>query len=327
MIKSQKGAIDLAVAIVAMLVIIVLAIIGFVSWSNRSKTANVVNVEEEELPVFEPDIEYYSVVSNITQFLTQQTGLTATGGEPSSIFWRVPIADRPITDYITILVPGASARQFNVDVSAGFTKGALKQVSGGVEGIFNLSPLAVKTLEHNQFIQDTLNQYTDNDDSDTGVKTDYKGYVRGNIKCLVSVPTDDDIEEPSALKVSISCINNDLFEKSYSEQFPILRDLFVQDNPKGFWMGAYMHDKIARKGDFLRIRALGGYHVLKFEDGKYKWLFGGQDDQSCETVDEFKVPKEIYGNCFLETESGQGDDRYRFTDDQLKSHYLDYPED
>lgn len=318
--ESQKGAIDLALAAVMAFAVFVIVAVGFIVWSNRSKT---IDVTVDELPVFEPDDDSFNVVHKITGFLTEQTGLTALGGD-QLLFWRVPVGDgRPLTDYVTINVSGAYERHYGVDLSSDFTKPALKQVLGTVEKSFDLVPLAVKAFEHNQFMPDSLNTYDNYEGLDESINV--KSYTKGKIKCSITEPADD-VEEQLSLTIAIDCVGADSFDRQYKEQFPILRDLLIQDNPKGLWKGATMGTGIVRSGDFLRIGAQGAYHVLKFEDGRYKWLFGGQDNQLCETVDKFNVPKEIYGNCVIG--SGQPDDyKTRFTDDEVKSHYLDYPED
>ncbi|MBI3260911.1 hypothetical protein HYZ64_00875 [Candidatus Berkelbacteria bacterium] len=319
-IKSQKGAIDIAVAVVLVLALLVIAIIAFFVWSNRSKT---ISVSPEDLPVFELGDEHYDVVYKITQFITGQTGLTAVQQESAWVSWRVPVGSDPTAaDYVTINIPGASGRRFEIDISADFTKSALKTAIGTLEKGFGVAPLAVKAFEYNHFTSDSLNTYTDKDALDGPVEV--QSFINEKVRCSITEPAEE--IEINHLIVAISCVDQNNFEKRYGEQFPILDDLFKQDYPKGFWRnGASMHPGIARLDNFLSISAQGGYNVLEFKDGRYTWLFGGQDTAPCETVDKFKVPKEIYGNCYLG--SGENDYKERFTDEEVKSHYLDYPND
>jgi len=121
-----------------------------------------------------------------------------------------------------------------------------------------------------------------------------KAYEKEEIKCVLTAtpdcPSGDPEKEPHNY---LSVVCTDSYEKNYQEQVSLLRDLNIKD-------AVINVSKI--KDDFvylnINLRRTGYYMIAKKENGKWKEIFSGQDYPQCSLMEKYKVPKEIYLDCY-----------------------------
>ena len=124
-----------------------------------------------------------------------------------------------------------------------------------------------------------------------------KAYEKGNIKCTLTSNPDcyaEEYKEENTIfiqNIRIACTNK--YEESLQRQSSYLKDLGIKD--------AIVNVEV-EKGDFIRfnigLRRTGYYIIAKNENGKWNEIFKGQDIPSCELINEYNIPEEIYKECY-----------------------------
>lgn len=157
-----------------------------------------------------------------------------------------------------------------------------------------------KILLEEGFIVNTRN-------SSENLKDDiFYDYVRGyentkkGLVCTLTLDGDtyrlsESVAPTDGQGFTFSCSTR--LQRSYNEQVPLLRGLDRDHSG----LVVTQIDKMI--GDFVVVslhgRRAGTQAVLKKENGAYHSIFYMQEPPSCEIVDKYNIPEEIYEECYL----------------------------
>lgn len=148
---------------------------------------------------------------------------------------------------------------------------------------------SLKTLIDNFFISNGFN----NDNKNTynlGSYLDNFGYTKGNLKCSVR------------FNYSTSSLADFYCGVIDQDQMKLRKELYPAINPKGDKNVAFSVNKVISN---YATGGIGGYSggggamwVAVKLDGEWKFVYGGQDISTCDVIDKYNIPKEIYVSCY-----------------------------
>jgi len=130
----------------------------------------------------------------------------------------------------------------------------------------------------------------ENNTSDLENEKDFYDFItafqKNETRCTLTLNKDNGL-------YIITCSDN--FQKAYNEQIPYLKGLDIRN---------MVAVRINRIGDYAKVdfglRRTGHFKIIKIDGNKMEEIFGGQEYPSCELMDKYKIPKEIYENCYLD---------------------------
>ena len=130
-----------------------------------------------------------------------------------------------------------------------------------------------------------------NNSSTSATDETFYDYIRGfenrSEKCLLSV-NPDQVPEPT---VNISC--SESFETSYDEQIPFVKAL--NDRVAGVYILAKT-ETAARAS--ISWRRTGVTALFSKQNGTWELIHSGQDQPSCQLLEDYDFPKEISESCY-----------------------------
>lgn len=148
-----------------------------------------------------------------------------------------------------------------------------------------------KFMHEQGFSKNTMNS------SSSLLDTRYYDYVQayeeGDFKCTLTGDPDCSGSDENTMRQTIrfSCTSD--FDENYKDQMPFLRDLRIKDAIVNISkrVGNYVYlDAHARRSGWYII-------AIQQKGGTWKKIMDGQDSPQCSVMEQYKVPKEIYGSC------------------------------
>ncbi|MBU2577545.1 hypothetical protein KKA69_01805 [Patescibacteria group bacterium] len=153
-----------------------------------------------------------------------------------------------------------------------------------------LAPLFPTFMQQQGFNKNNFNSSTSL--TDTQFYDYVQAYEKNGLKCTLTADPDCSGTDHMWQTITFSCTSD--FDKNYSLQTPFLKDLQVKGAIVSVskQVGNYVYlDAHARRTGWYII-------AMKQANGKWEQITSGQDDASCSIMNQYSVPKEIYGNCF-----------------------------
>lgn len=120
-----------------------------------------------------------------------------------------------------------------------------------------------------------------------------QAYEKDDLKCVLTASPDCSGVGDGKMwqTISFSCTQD--FDKNYTTQAPILRDLKINDSIISISKQIENFAEIQ-----VHYRRTGHYVIAAKENGIWKSLYSGQDIPNCSVMEQYNVPNEIYENCY-----------------------------
>lgn len=151
-----------------------------------------------------------------------------------------------------------------------------------------------------KFFNETMDVSTNNTAIDDQNGLFRYGYSNDDYLCLISVPVSylwSDKQGNSYVNIDIGCSLKEDLENEAEKIRPIYDDLGADEN--GFLqIDRNVEDKYFHLNGCSIFGGCAEFIVVK-EGGVYKNIYGGNSgDIPCETMNQYNVPQEIYGDCY-----------------------------
>jgi hypothetical protein len=220
-----------------------------------------------------------SIVYEFEKLLNQHSG-ELLSAESTQVWWISP-------DDLNII------NQDEIGLEHRLTcKSPLSQKTPYFDAIENLSSSIALIMKSQGFVINQKNS------SQSLVDDQFYDYIQAfetsDLKCIFKVNPDCGRDHKSPTNyhtISFTCTDN--FDWNYQEQSPYLKDLNIKNHT------IYVSKKV---DDFVLLsvsgRRAGHLLLAKRINGKWVEVSSGQEGPSCEAVDRFNVPKELYGECY-----------------------------
>lgn len=120
-----------------------------------------------------------------------------------------------------------------------------------------------------------------------------QAYEKDSLKCTFTANPDCTGYDESSIwqTITFSCTSN--YDENYKNQIPFLKDLGIKD-------AIVQVEK--QMGNYAKLqvhyRRTGSYLIAAKQNGVWKELYRGQDTPKCLVMNQYSVPKDIYGSCY-----------------------------
>jgi len=154
-------------------------------------------------------------------------------------------------------------------------------------------------LLQNDFIKNSRNSYS-YDSYDTGPKFNTLAFENNQIKCLANWRKGF-VNPGGVYEVSYYVFYCGLYDQqndSLSEILPFF------ETGRGYSLEK-MVENYAHGGEWSFPCCGGAYWIAVKENNQWNRIYRGQDIISCEIVDKYQIPKDIYENCFEDNSGTQ----------------------
>lgn len=230
----------------------------------------------------------FSITKDVVSRLKQYNYVTYNTPQSDYLLWK--------KDGYLVYLPTADS------ISATYC-GLSKGISNGdTKTIFNSTPLGSISKEIATVFDNQGFSHNDTNSTKLGEYYFIQSYDKNNMVCSANLSGDISTCGPNnqdnRVSMDIKCAND--FDKLFAEQKPYI-DLLISLNV--FKDKNVAISDVKQEDGFLRIGETdgteGALFILKQEKGGYILIDGPlQEDPQCKKMNEWNVPREIYGNCY-----------------------------